>query len=109
MKLDTADGTVNVTKCNGIGTYCRNAWCHQHMIGNQVLYSSVLISLTLHARGEPEADIFVFKFLPWPGFEPRTSQSNGRERNHSTTATPPHSGYSNRSLIPMSVLFEGRK
>ena len=23
-----------------------------------------------------------FKFLLWPGFEPRTSQSNGRERYH---------------------------
>ena len=23
-----------------------------------------------------------FKFLPWPGLEPRTSQSNGRERYH---------------------------
>ena len=32
------------------------------------------------------AEIFVFKFLPWPGFEPRTSQSN--KRNHSTMATP---------------------
>src|SRR6218665_4012691 len=26
-----------------------------------------------------------FKFLPWPGFEPHTSESNGRERHHSTT------------------------
>src|SRR6218665_1277176 len=34
--------------------------------------------------GAPEAEIFVLKFLPWPGFEPRTSQSNGRERHHST-------------------------
>ena len=42
--------------------------------------------------GAPEAEIFVFKFLPWPGFEPRTSQSNGRERNHSTTATSPNLG-----------------
>jgi len=24
-----------------------------------------------------------FKFLPWPGFESRTSQSNGRKRYHS--------------------------
>src|SRR6218665_2529314 len=23
-----------------------------------------------------------FKFLPWPGFEPRTSQSNGRKPYH---------------------------
>ena len=38
--------------------------------------------------GAPEAEIFVFKFLPWPGFEPRTSQSNGRKRYHSTTAPP---------------------
>src|SRR6218665_3665777 len=29
-----------------------------------------------------------FKCLPWPGFEPRTSQSNGSERYHSTTAHP---------------------
>ena len=27
-------------------------------------------------------------FLPWPGFEPRTSQSNGRERYHSITTHP---------------------
>jgi len=27
-----------------------------------------------------------FKFLPWPGFESRTSQSNDRERYYSTTA-----------------------
>ena len=27
-----------------------------------------------------------FKFLLWPGFEPRTSQYNGRERYHLTTA-----------------------
>src|SRR6218665_989155 len=27
-----------------------------------------------------------FKFLPWPGFEPRTLQSDGRDRDHSTTA-----------------------
>ena len=26
------------------------------------------------------------KFLPWPGFGPRTLQSDGRERYHSTTA-----------------------
>src|SRR6218665_162297 len=45
-----------------------------------------------HRWGAPEAEIFVFKFLPWPGFEPRTSQSNGRERNHSTTATPMKGG-----------------
>ena len=29
-----------------------------------------------------------FKFLPWPGFEPQTSQSNGGERHHWTTAQP---------------------
>ena len=29
-----------------------------------------------------------FKFLLWLGFEPRTSQSKGRERYHSTTAHP---------------------
>ena len=29
-----------------------------------------------------------FKFLPCTGFEPRTSQSNGPERDHSTTAHP---------------------
>ena len=29
-----------------------------------------------------------FKFLPWPGFEPRTSQSNGHKGHHSTTAHP---------------------
>ena len=23
-----------------------------------------------------------FKFLPWPGFEPRTLQSDGQERHH---------------------------
>jgi len=34
-----------------------------------------------HRWGTPEAEIFVSKFLPWPGFELRTSQSNGRERN----------------------------
>ena len=28
------------------------------------------------------------KFLPLPGFEPRTSQSNDRERHHSATAHP---------------------
>ena len=39
-----------------------------------------------HRWGAPEAEIFVFKFLPWPGLEPRTSQPNGRERYHSTTA-----------------------
>jgi len=38
-----------------------------------------------HRWGAPEADIFVFKFLPWPGFEPQTSQSNGREHYYSTT------------------------
>src|SRR6218665_1255187 len=38
-----------------------------------------------HRWGVPEAEIFVFKFLPWPG---RTSKSNGRELYHSTT-TPP--------------------
>jgi len=42
-----------------------------------------------HRWGASEAEIFVFKFLPWPGFEPRTSQSN--ERYHSTTETPPMS------------------
>ena len=29
-----------------------------------------------------------FKFLPWPGFESRTTQANGRERDQSTTAHP---------------------
>ena len=29
-----------------------------------------------------------FKSLPWPGFETQTSQSNGRERYHSTMAQP---------------------
>src|SRR6218665_1356774 len=65
------------------------------MIGIQVLYSGVLIGLTLHGCtpslyrwGAPEAEIFVFKFLLWPGFESRTLQSNGRERYHSTTAPP---------------------
>ena len=32
-----------------------------------------------HRWGAPEAEIFVFKFLPWAGFETQTSQSNGRE------------------------------
>src|SRR6218665_3594980 len=31
----------------------------------------------------------VIKFLPWTGFESRTSQSNDCERYHSTMATPP--------------------
>jgi len=35
-KLDIVDETVNVTKCIGIGAYCRNAWCYQHSC-----YSSV--------------------------------------------------------------------
>src|SRR6218665_1753791 len=39
-----------------------------------------------HRWGVPEAEIFVLKFLPWPRFEPRTSQSNGRERCQSNTA-----------------------
>jgi len=34
-----------------------------------------------HCWGAPEAEMFIFKFLPWPGFEPLTSQFNGRERN----------------------------
>ena len=42
----------------------------------------------LNPMKEPKAEILVFKFLPWPGFEPRTSQSNDRERYHSTTAPP---------------------
>ena len=38
-------------------------------------------------RGAHEAEIsFRFKFLHWPGFEPRTLQSNGGERYHYTTA-----------------------
>src|SRR6218665_2087504 len=41
-----------------------------------------------HRWGAPEAEIFFFKFLPWPRFKPRTLQSNGRERYHWTTATP---------------------
>src|SRR6218665_1462042 len=41
-----------------------------------------------HRWGAPEAEIFVFKFLPWPEFEPRTSQSNDRGHYHSTTAPP---------------------
>src|SRR6218665_2365137 len=66
------------------------------MIGNQVLYSGVFlnwphperVTRLRHRWGAPEAEIFVFKFLLWPGFEPRTSQSKGHERNHSNTATP---------------------
>ena|SRR6218665_1206297 len=30
-----------------------------------------------------------FKCVPWPGFEPRSSHSDGRERCHSTTAAHP--------------------
>src|SRR6218665_3429200 len=62
----------------------------------QILYSGLLWphparATHLHHRwGAPEAEIFVFKFLPWPGFEPRTSQSNDRERYHSTTASSRH-------------------
>jgi len=48
------------------------------------------VTCLYHRWGAPEAEIFFFKFLLWPGFEPRTSQSNGRERNLSITATPPH-------------------
>src|SRR6218665_1543854 len=29
-----------------------------------------------------------FKFLPWPGFEPRTLQSDGHEHHHWTKAHP---------------------
>src|SRR6218665_855117 len=48
---------------------------------------ALIVNPRLHHRwGASEAEMFVFKFLPWPGFEPRTSQSNGRERYHSTTA-----------------------
>ena len=60
------------------------------MIGIQVLYRGVLwphparVTRLHHRWGATEAE-FLFKFLPWLGFEPRTSQSNGRQRYHSTT------------------------
>ena len=41
-----------------------------------------------HRWGAPEAEIFVLKFLPWPGLEPRTSQSNGRERKRKLQRHP---------------------
>ena len=70
--------------------------CHlDYRIGIQVLYRCLIwphpvwVTRLHHHWGAPEAEIFVFKFLQWPVFEPRTSQSNGRERCHSTTA-PPH-------------------
>src|SRR6218665_243316 len=69
--------------------------CMERLCGIQVLYRGVLIGAhparvthLHHCWGAPEAEIFVFKFLPWPRFEPRTAQSNGRERYHSTTAPP---------------------
>ena len=55
-----------------------------------------------HRWGAPEAEIFVFKCLPWPGFEPWTSQSNGRERDHSTTA-PPQLPITLRNCVPNQV------
>src|SRR6218665_2692229 len=70
---------------------CTSTLCR---IGIQVLYSGVLwphparVTCFHPHLGAIEAEIFVFKFLPWPGFEPRTSQSNGRERYHSTTTHP---------------------
>ena len=63
-------------------------------MGIQVLYSCVLwpnparVTCLHHRWGAIEAEIFVLKFLPWPGFEPRTSQSNGCECYHSTTTYP---------------------
>ena len=39
-------------------------------------------------RGAREAEISRFKFLLWPGFEPRILHSGGRERYHSTTTHP---------------------
>src|SRR6218665_277536 len=49
-----------------------------------------------------------FKFLPWPVFEPRTSQSNDRERHHSTTAHPHwpnHLSYSYCALFTNFLLL----
>src|SRR6218665_2980098 len=38
----------------------------------------------------------LFKFLHWPGFEPRTLQCEGRERHHSTAA---HTLYGDRDTL----------
>ena len=84
----------------------------QDRIGNQVLYRGILIGLTLHgwhafttAGGASEVEIFVFKCLPWPGFETRTSQSNGRERYHSTTARGVHPPLRPWCIFPLSFRF----
>src|SRR6218665_753722 len=77
-------------------------------IGIQVLYSGVLWPHTawvtrLHHRwGAIEAEIFIFKFLPWPGFQPQTSQSNGRERYHSTMTHTQNEGIARgwQKIIP---------
>src|SRR6218665_267725 len=59
-------------------------------IGIQVLCSGVLwphpawVTRLHHLWGAIETEIFVFKFLHWPGFESWTSQSNGHECYHST-------------------------
>ena len=78
-------------------------WVLIGKIGIQVLYSGVVwlhparVTRLHHCWGANEAESFVFKFLPWPGFDPRTSQSNGRERYHSTTTHPVSQMFSLRS------------
>ena len=62
-----------------------------YRIDIHVLYSGVLwphparVTRLHHHWDAIESDIFVCKFLTWQGFEPQTSQSNGRERYHPTT------------------------
>ena len=61
-------------------------------IGIQVLYSGVLwlhparVTCLHHHWGANEPEISFSN--PWPGFEPRTSQSDGRKRLHLTTVHP---------------------
>ena len=85
-----------------------NEFIHSR-IGIQVLYSGILWPhparvTRIHQRwGAVEAQIFVFKFLPRPVFEPRTLQSNGRERYHSTTAHQTHTQLLTRVLFAIRL------